>query len=201
MVGEATDADYKGLFKERGFARGHLAPCAAMGGDRDNDDEYAEDGDNYDKQTIFQANYMSNIAPQHHNAFNGQAGLWGSLERWVQDNLVEKQEKRVWIFAGCIFGPGEHEKVGKQKDIWVPPMFYKIVIMDDPDSGVPTILAFLFPHQRSAHGKIENFLVSVDTIEALSGLDFLSELDDAEENWLEDQDTWTVWEREFVSHD
>ena len=36
-----------------------------------------------------------------------------------------------------------------------------------------------------------------DILEALSGVDFFNELDDATENKLEDQDTWEIWEREF----
>jgi endonuclease G len=200
IVGEAKDADYKGLFTSRGFARGHLAPYAVMGGDRDGDGKYAEE-DEDDALTVFQSNYMSNIAPQHHTAFNGAPGLWWRLERWVQDDLVRKQGKEVWVFAGCIFGSGEHEKVGKNNDIWVPPMFFKIVAMENPDIGVPIVLAFLFPHQRSAHGSIDNFLVTVDVIEALTGVDFFNELEDQTEKWLEDQDTWEVWKRRFASND
>lgn len=194
IEGEATNEDYKGLFTSRGYARGHLAPYAVMGGDRDNDGLMATN-DEDDAQTVIESNYMSNIAPQNHNAFNGRPGLWWKLERWIQDDLVVKQGKDVWVFAGCIFGFGEHEMVGMTKDIWVPPMFFKIVIMDCPDTGVPYVLAFLFPHQRSAHGDIQDFLVSVDVIEALSGLNFFNALDAQTEKFLEDQDTWEVWKR------
>jgi endonuclease G len=77
-------------------------------------------------------------------------------------------------------------------------MFYKIVVLENRDTGVPVVLAFLFPHQRSAHGDIEDFLVTVDIIEALTGVDFFNELGDQTENWLEDQDTWEVWKRGFA---
>ena len=196
--GEARDADYKGLFDTRGYARGHMAPYAVMGGDRDDDGTLAEQ-DEDDALTVFQANYMSNIAPQHHKGFNGAPGLWWNLERWIQDELVTGQNKEVWVFAGSIFGPGEHEKVGKDKDIWVPPMFYKIVIMKKPDTDIPTVLAFLFPHQRSSHGSIEDFLVTIDVIEALAGVDFFKDLEDQIEDNLEDQDTWEVWQVSFSS--
>jgi DNA/RNA endonuclease G (NUC1) len=73
---------------------------------------------------------------------------------------IEGQGKEVWIYAGCIFGPGHHEKV-TVKNVWVPPMFYKIIIMKKAGSEIPDVLAFLFPHQRIAHGKIQDFLVSV----------------------------------------
>jgi len=63
--GEAKDADYDGLFTSRGYARGHLAPYAVMGGDRDGDGILAKDGDPDDELTLFQSNYMSNIARKH----------------------------------------------------------------------------------------------------------------------------------------
>lgn len=189
-----TDDDYDGLFSgPSNFARGHLAPYAVMGGDRDDDGNYAKDDDD-DALTIFQANYMSNIAPQNHYNFNGSGGLWYKLERWIQDRVVEEHEQEVWVFAGCIFGPGEHEKVGPDNDILVPAMFYKIVIRQDPADDVPKVLAFLFPHQRSKHGDIEDFLVSVNTIESLTGLDFLNELDDEIEDSVEAVDTWDFWD-------
>ncbi len=174
IEGEAKDSDYKGLFKDRGYARGHLAPYCVMGGDRDNDGLGAEK-DPDDAMTVYQGNYLSNIAPQHHKGFNGSPGLWYKLERWIQDELVTKQKKEVWVFAGCIFGPGEHEKVGKNKDIWVPAMFYKIVIIKGDAGQEPKVLAFLFPHQRKAHGDIEDFLVPVEIVEAMSGVDFVRE--------------------------
>ncbi len=70
----------------------------------------------------------------------------------------------------------------------------KIVIRQDPADDVPRVLAFLFPHQRSKHGDIEDFLVSVNTIESLTGLDFLNELDDEIEDSVEAVDTWDFWD-------
>ena len=196
LTTEAKSKDYTGLFATRGFARGHLAPYAVMGGDRDDDGMDAAAGDDDDIQTVFQAMRMSNIAPQHHAAFNGSGGMWFNLERWTQD-LVKSTKTEAWVFAGCIFGPSVMEKVGPNKDIEVPPIFYKIVIRQDPDDDSPYILAFLFPHHRSRHGSIEDYLVSVDVIEALTGLDFFQDLPDPIENALEDADSWEVWKAQF----
>lgn len=197
---EPSTSDYVGLSDSRGYVRGHLAPYGVMGGDRDGDGDYAiygsDDSDPDDELTIFQANYMTNIAPQHHEGFNNQPGLWWQLERWIQDDLVTEKGKDIWVFAGCIFGPGHHEKV-TTKNVWVPPMFYKIVIMKKPDSNIPDVLAFLFPHQRVSHGEIQDFLVSVNVIEALSGEDFFRNLGTANERDLEDIDTYEVWKRLF----
>ena len=55
-------------------------------------------------------------------------------------------------------------------------MFYKIVVTEN--NNIPKILAFLFPHQIKKHGDIQDYLVSVNIIEALTGLDFFPELND-----------------------
>ena len=74
-------------------------------------------------------------------------------------------------------------------------MFYKIVIFLD-ETEQPAVLAFLFPHQRVVHrlGRqtaIPYFLVSVDLIEAMTGLDFFQGTEG--EEVLESEDTWANW--------
>jgi endonuclease G len=194
VSGEASTNEYKGLFARTRLERGHLAPYFVMGGDRDADGLRARDKDPEDMATVFQGNYMSNIAPQHREAFNGPGGLWFKLETWIRERVVVKNSSAghdVWVFAGCIFGPGETEKAGTQNDIHVPPVFFKIVIREI--KGEPKILAFLLPHHRSPHGDIEDFLVSIDVIENLTGLNFFSDLPDQKESELEKQDTFENW--------
>ena len=66
--------------------------------------------------------------------------LDNTIKDWTLEiEKMRTKNKEVWVFAGCIFGPGDHEKVGQNNDIWVPTMFYKIVIMENPDTGVPTV--------------------------------------------------------------
>lgn len=217
IQGEAKDREYVGLLRTRGYARGHLAPYAVMGGDRDGDGQYAEYhrgssdvGDVDEARTVYQANYMSNIVPQHHEGFNGWLpqvgspninGLWYDLERWIQDNLVIEEGNEVWVIAGCVFGIGEHEKVGPNKDIVVPPAFYKIVVVEDAESDIPFVLAYLFPHQRVRHGHLDAFLTSVDNIEALTGMDFFSELDEEAEEYLESTDTWEFATQRYIMNE
>lgn len=176
-------------YTSSGYSRGHLAPYAVMGGDRDGDGQLAhldpERSDPEDERTVLEANYMSNIAPQRGRAFNEAPGIWYRLERWIQDRLVDRHQKSLWVFAGTIFGPARFDAIGPRQDIEVPPLFYQVVV-EHPDPALPPrVLAFLFPHHQSAHGDPEDFLVSVDVIEALTGLDFFSDLPDDAEDPLE----------------
>jgi endonuclease G len=176
-----------------GYDRGHLFPYNAAGGDRDGDGLYAE-RDPDDVETVFQANYMSNITPQT-PSFN-RHGLWRKLERYIQNQLVMRQQYTVWVIAGTILGSGETHFIGPRRDIAVPTMFYKLVVyrpQGQSASEPPTVLAFLFPHQADPHGEIEDFLVSVDVVENLSDLDFFGAPDDGIDEELEAQDTWRNW--------
>ena len=76
-------------------------------------------------------------------------------------------------------------------------MFFKIVIREgdaNSESDMPRVLAFLFPHPRAVHGDLEDHLVSVDVIEALTGLDFFNEFGDEVQRTLEGADTFENWE-------
>ena len=176
--------EYTGLFAERKYARGHLAPYAILGGDRDKDGKYAayhsEESDPDEEQTVFEGNYMSNISPQHHYTLNGSGGLWYTLERWIQDDLVVDQQKEVWVLAGnVLIDTRTMEKVGPNEDIVVPDMLYKVVMFPSEKEKV-VALAFLFPHFRFKEDlkqkDIFQYQVPANYIEALTGLDLLTEL-------------------------
>jgi len=83
----ATTGDYVGWFDaDDNFARGHIVPFYISGGDRDGDGKDAEfeitlrveDPD--DACTVYEINSMINITPQYHARFNGETGVWYSLE-------------------------------------------------------------------------------------------------------------------------
>ena len=76
------------------------------------------------------------------------------------------------MVAGTIFGPKVLERVGPEDDIHVPPMFFKGMIEDAFTAEEPRVLAFLFPYQWAAHGDFTGFPVTIDVIEAMTGLDF-----------------------------
>ncbi|MCG8618387.1 MAG: DNA/RNA non-specific endonuclease [Desulfobacterales bacterium] len=187
---EATRSDYRDQFHTwRNYAKGHLVPYYISGGDRDNDGRYATDGDSYDARTVHEIMYMTNMAPQHHFNFDGPAGLWHKLETYVRDRLVKERQQEVWVFAGCIYGPREYDVIGG--DVEVPPMFFKLVITET--EGNPEILAFLFPHQSTTHGDIQDYLVSVNIIEAMTGLDFFPDLHNIDWEEKERTSTWENW--------
>lgn len=200
-------SEYNGLFSSKGYARGHMAPYKISGGDRDDDGFYAVFGENVnsdedDEETVFQINLMTNISPQHHNAINGPGGLWYKLERWIQDELVEENQKELWVFAGTIVYESEDiEGVGKDDSIVVSNLFFKIVIMESGDDNNPHVLAFLFPHFKNKDDvkekSIFEYLVTIDYIEANTGLDFFSEISEEHQKEFESKIKKEHWEQYF----
>ena len=192
------DADYT----NSGYARGHLAPFFISGGDRDGDGKYAKD-DPDDELTIYQINYMSNITPQSQKCFNGSGAVWYQLEEFER-KLVDEHNAEIWSYAGSVFNNENYYiyVIGPNEDIAVPDAFFKIILQKQAD-GTLTALAFLFPHYEEVHGQCNDdnkdfddpsHFVSVDDIEALTGVDFFPDLPDGQEIYLEGINTKKIWD-------
>jgi endonuclease G len=79
--------------------------------------------------------------------------------------------------------------IGKEK-VAVPNYFYKIVL--DEYQGKYRMIAFLIPNDESKRPLYE-FVVSVDKIEQLTGIDFFYQLPDVVENQLEKSSNYKDW--------
>jgi endonuclease G, mitochondrial len=170
-----TSQDYTGS----GFDRGHLTPAA----DRNRTSA--------DSRAVF---YMTNIFPQ---APDNNRGPWEQLESecraWV------RQGKELYIIAGGAGSGGVGER-GKRmaiarNKIAVPASTWKIVVvLDRPGSGIETIttatrvVTVLMPNQQGIKTKNwQDFRTSVDTVEAITGYDFLSNVPKPIQDFLEMQ--------------
>lgn len=187
-----TDPDVPNPVKDEeytnsGYARGHLAPYFAMGGDRDGDGIYAdledEASDPEDDLTVFQANYMSNIAPQDQDALNGSGGPWYKLETAIRTKIVGLHKRELHLVLGGIFSdPQKPDYIivnGDTTDIAVPDTFYQVLITQ-ADNGFQTA-GFIFPHVREKadlpYKNLIDYLVPVDSVEQMSGYNFFPSLD------------------------
>ncbi|AYB32187.1 DNA/RNA non-specific endonuclease [Chryseolinea soli] len=205
---QVPDPVTKDEYTGSGFDRGHMAPFFAMGGDRDKNNFYsdAEDRrrDPYDDSTAIQANFMSNITPQDPGAFNGSAGPWNKLETFIRKVLVGDNNMELNIYTGAIVSDPDHfevVKTGKRKKtgIAVPDQFYQILIFKDKATKEYITGAFLFPHVRDRSDlpfeDLLDYMVPVDDIEKLTGLNFLSELSDNAQKKIESKTNREFWEK------
>lgn len=163
-----TKAAHWRNYKNSGYDRGHLCPA----GDR-----------KYSKFTHDETFLTSNISPQKHE-FN--SGIWNRLEQKVR--YWSSRYDGVYVVTGGILRDGL-KSIGYE-DVSVPSHFYKIVL--DNNTGKTKVIAFLVPHKDSSK-PLYDFVVSVDTIENLTGIDFFSELNDEVENKIESSSSYKNW--------
>ncbi|MCR8666661.1 DNA/RNA non-specific endonuclease [Aestuariibaculum sp. M13] len=155
-------------YKNSGYDKGHLCPA----GDR-----------RYSQSAHDETFLTSNISPQEHQ-FN--AGIWNTLEQKVR--YWANKYDGVFVVTGGVLEKGL-KTIGNEH-VAVPNQFYKVLI--DMNSGQPKMIAFLMPHKDS-NKPLYDFVVSVDSIEKLTGIDFFPELDDAIENKLEASSSYKDW--------
>ena len=163
-------------YNRTGFDRGHLAPASDM---------------TYSRETMEQSFYMTNISPQL-PACN--RGVWKRIETRIRD--WAHQESQLYVITGPIFS-GE-DRFMKNTDIRIPDAFYKVALDMTPPMKM---IAFIVPN-RASKKPIRSFVVTVDEVEAVTGMNFFSNLDDEVENELEkrsDIGEWKIDEGEVTA--
>jgi endonuclease G len=93
----------------------------------------------------------------------------------------------VYVISGA-YVPENHTEIGA--GVSVPSHFYKIVV--NPNG--PRIIAFWMPHEEGKKYDVKSYLTSVDEIERVTGLDFLSRVNDDQEDDLEAAIPSSLWE-------
>lgn len=160
-------ADWRN-YKKSGYDKGHLCPAGDM--------EFA-------LKAYYDTFFTSNISPQLHD-FNG--GIWNRLEQKVR--YWATKYDGIYVVTGGILHPSL-QTIGKEK-VSVPNYFYKILL--DYSNGQYRMIAFLVPSKKSDK-PLYDFVVSVDTVEKMTGIDFFPKLDDKIENNLEKASNYKAW--------
>lgn len=165
-------------YRNSGYDRGHMAPAGDMKRTQDVMDE---------------SFLLSNISPQVGNGFNRH--IWRVLEESIREWVANRGE--LTIITGPLFKPDSDGRVQYnvigENQVAVPNAFFKIVVDGHPDEEHPQALAFVIPNRRLFERTIDEFLVSIDEIEADSGLDFLQEFSDVVEDRLEADAATRLW--------
>jgi endonuclease G len=160
-------ADYRN-YKNSGYDRGHLCPA----GDR-----------RFSLDAYHETFLTSNISPQDHD-FN--SGVWNSLEQKVR--FWAEKYQGVYVITGGVLKNGL-ETIGEER-VSVPEEFYKI-ITDASDGNLKTI-AFLIPNKPTTQS-FYDYVVTVDSIEEKTGIDFFPKLSEATEKKLESTIDLKAW--------
>jgi len=165
---QASLADYSGS----GYDRGHMCPSA-------------------DRTLTVAANsqtfYLSNMVPQ---AANNNQGPWADLE--TESRTLVNAGKELFIISGGIFSSGS-KTVGS--GVKVPDSTFKVIVVLDAVGQGPgsvttstRVISVVMPNDNSKisiSAPWRNFRVSVDSIEAQTGYDFLSDVDPSIQSVIE----------------
>ena len=162
--GSATLADYRGS----GYDRGHLAPAADM---------------SFSVKTMDESFYMSNMSPQR-GEFN--RGIWKDLEALVRSFAISEGD--VYIVTGPVLPQKKSLTIGASQ-VTVPERYYKVVWDRTPPEKM---IGFILPNAGSSNS-LQSYAVTVDAVEAATGLDFFSEIPQPQQEQLESTITINAW--------
>ncbi len=167
------------------YARGHQIPNA---------DRNAPGLD----EMLAQTYYMTNITPQLQNRLNG--GIWSSLEAAVRK--LTSSCDTVYVVTGAAF-----RKVGEDvavntivnkkdgKTLPLPNYYWKALLKVHRDGGAvsgASSIGFWISHEEHQDSYV-NYAVSVDQIEAWTGLDLFSNLPLQYQQEAEANAAWEVF--------
>jgi len=148
-TGSAVDNDYRGS----GYDRGHLAPFA----------DFAWNADQA-RETF----YLSNISPQARQ-FN--QGVWRELEELTRD--WANRFKRLYVVTGPVMTEDPKGTIGRANRVAIPVAYYKVLLdLDEPEQKG---IGFIIPNEIS-FDPLPKYAMSIDEVEARTGIDFFSEL-------------------------
>lgn len=138
-------------YKNSGYDKGHMVPAGDMA---------------YSKASMSDCFYMTNMSPQL-GVLNQKR--WNDLEVWIRKIVMEY--KKLVIITGPIYDPVLPSKsIGK--GVRVPQSYYKIIY--HPKEPV-FMVAFIMPNAFCKE-ELHKYVVSVDEVERLTGMDFFSNL-------------------------
>jgi endonuclease G len=156
--------DYKGS----GYDRGHLAPAGDM---------------KYNINAMSESFYLSNMSPQN-PSFNRQ--IWRMIEKKFRDWASEYGE--LIIITAGVLQQEQLDTIGGNK-ITVPKYYYKVAI--DPINYNRNIALLI--ENKSSIEPIVNYVVSIDSLESFTGIDFFHHLEIDIQNEIESKTHLDLW--------
>ncbi|ANF58581.1 DNA/RNA non-specific endonuclease [Halotalea alkalilenta] len=174
-----------------GYDRGHMAPNYAI-------------ASVYGREAQRQTFLMTNIAPQRPDL---NRRLWQRLEAAVMDDMLPRFGT-LWVVSGPIYGESFEWLPSCQRSlarlielelptcVSIPEAFYKIIVAPGEPGQGPRALAFIMPQRVRGDEPLDRYLVSIDEIEARTGLDFFPGLPASSQSQLESQVDTSGWQLE-----
>jgi len=162
-----------------GFDRGHLAPSADF---------------RWSYTALSQSYYYSNMTPQR-SEFNQDS--WAELEGLLR-RIVDQENKSFYIITGPVLRADLPTVPRSLHGLKIPELHYKIIV--DVSEDNPRGMAFLMPN-RKADQRLINYVVSIDSVERLTGLNFFPLLSAEMEELIESKADFNAWKTQAKAGD
>lgn len=145
----------------------------------------------YNEDVNYQTFFLTNMQPQY-NKFN--AGVWEKMEAQVRKWV--NQGKTSDVYYVCKGGTIDHADqilMTTGQGLLVP-RYYFMAILCENSQGYKGI-AFWAEHLNEDHSSdnLKDYMISIDQLEELTGIDFFCNLPDQDEARVEDACTPSVW--------
>lgn len=167
-TGSASPNDYS----SSGFDRGHLAPSSTT---------------KISEQANRESFLMTNMSPQL-PGFNRGGFIWERLEEW--EKQMAEEHDTLYVVTGPVF-VNNLGHIGSN-EVTIPGYFYKVILRFDEEGKAKTI-AFLIPHVGSSNAELEDYIIPINALEQITGVDFFPSLPSSSENRVESQFAPTQW--------
>ena len=161
-----TTNDYRGS----GYDRGHMCPA----------------GDNrYHWKAMQESFYMTNMCPQDHKLNSGD---WNDLEEMCR--FWAEKEDGLYVVCGPIVNSKSPKTIGRRQKVVVPDAFFKVIL--STAGKQPRAVGFVFQNTNTRQ-HLGKYAMSVDEVEAMTGIDFFPALPNDVEVMVEKQINLRSW--------
>ncbi|MDC7228644.1 MAG: DNA/RNA non-specific endonuclease [Spirochaetales bacterium] len=164
-TGSAELSDYRGS----GYDRGHLVPAGDL---------------KISEEAMAASFYLSNMSPQVPQL---NRGIWLDLENYVRTWAWDYDS--IYVITGPIFTEEVLKTIGRNR-VAVPDSFFKAVLVYGDD--IKQAIGFIIPNDDELD-EIEEYIVNINDIENVTGLDLFYQLPDNIETLLETRVDISKW--------
>jgi endonuclease G len=186
-TGSSQEEDYflkelkdDGSYKYDGFGydRGHLAPSADF---------------RWSEKALSESYFYSNMTPQLPD-FNRE--IWADLESFLRAHVYNNPTKDLFVITAPVLTDSLPKQTRGVNNMSIPELHYKIAVDFEDEKGI----AFLIPQKYNDY-PIESFVVSIDSLETLTGINFYPNLTDSQEEKIESITDISAWQSGKAKND
>lgn len=170
------DGKYK--YEGFGYDRGHLAPSVDFC---------------WSSKALSESYYYSNITPQTAE-FNREK--WAEIEDFLRSYVYDHPNSSLYIVTAPVLSENMPVIAKSPNKIPIPHLHYKIAVDLENKMGI----AFLVP-QKDLSYPLESYIVSIDSIQKITGINFFSSLSEEDEILIESNSDYSKWAPESQKND